>query len=138
MSRVPFYNNSVELSNMWYESHKNVLRMVCMELNQSEKIDELITKVLGEKPKPKKMKDPNKPKRAKTGWMYFCDDLRPKVLKKWRSTNRKIVVGEVAKELGNKWRKISAKDKVKYQQKAVADKKRWVSEVQKYNVENNL
>ena len=87
MSLLPFYNNSVELNNLWFESHKSVLRMVCMELGHTDKIDEMVEKILGEKQKPKKMKDPNKPKRAKTSWMYFCDDLRPKVMKKHKSQN---------------------------------------------------
>ena len=72
-----FHNNTASLNDLFYESHASVLKMVAMELGASDKIPELLEKILGSKLKIKAPKDPNKPKRAKTAFMYY----------RWRTIN---------------------------------------------------
>ena len=62
MSSFMFHNNTASLNDLFYESHASVLKMVAMELGASEKIPELMEKILGNKLKIKAPKDPNKPK----------------------------------------------------------------------------
>ena len=70
MSVFLFNNNTAALNELWYESHASILKMVCMELDATDKIEELTEKYLGEKLKVKAPKDPNKPKRGKSGFMF--------------------------------------------------------------------
>jgi len=49
MSVFLFNNNTAALNELWYESHASVLKMVCMELDATDKIEELTEKYLGEK-----------------------------------------------------------------------------------------
>ena len=77
-----FHNNTASLNDLFYESHASVLKMVAMELGAADKIPELLEKILGPKLKIKAPKDPNKPKRAKTAFMYYCEQHRPALLEK--------------------------------------------------------
>ena len=65
MSATLYFNNTNELSSLWWDSHASVVKRVCMELGQSDNMNDVVEKILGPKPKIKKMKDPNKPKKAK-------------------------------------------------------------------------
>ena len=49
MSVFLFNNNTAALNDLWFESHASILRMVCMELDATDKIEELTEKYLGEK-----------------------------------------------------------------------------------------
>ena len=51
-----FHNNSATLNDLWYESHASILKMVCMELGATDRIEELSEKYLGEKMKMKQPK----------------------------------------------------------------------------------
>ena len=41
MSGLLFHNNTVSMNDVWFESHVSLLKSVCMELGQPEKINEL-------------------------------------------------------------------------------------------------
>ena len=69
-----------------------------MEFGQSEKIDEMLAKYLGDKLKVKAPKDPNKPKRSKSG-LVFCDEHRPALLQKAKKGGKKVNIGEISKAL---------------------------------------
>ena len=84
MSQLMFHNNSVALNDLWYESHASVIRRVCIELNQTDKSNELLEKILGQKMKMKAQKDPNKPKRSKTAFLHFCDAKRGTLMDKYK------------------------------------------------------
>ena len=45
MSHFLFHNNTSELNELWYESHA-ILRMVCMELGATDRIEEFTKKYL--------------------------------------------------------------------------------------------
>ncbi len=84
----------------------------------------------------KKMKDPTLPKKAKSGFMFFCDEYRPALINAYKEKNLKVVIAEVAKELGKKWGKL--KTKVKYDKLAATDKERYADAMSEYNEKNGL
>ena len=49
MSSYLFHNNTAGLNDLWFESHSSLLKMLCMELGATDRIDELSQKYLGEK-----------------------------------------------------------------------------------------
>lgn len=109
-----------------------------MELDATDRIEELRAKYLGDKLKIKAPKDPNKPKRGKTGFMYFCDEYRPGLMDAERKQNKKINLGEIAKALGASWKKLSKKKLEKYVKLAEKDKERYEKEISEYNEKNGL
>ena len=78
--------------------------------------------------KGKKEKDENKPKRAKTGYIFFCQDKRNEVKKK----NPNASFGEIGSALGKMWRELGEKEKAKYLKKNEDDKKRYEQEIENY------
>ena len=136
MAGLLFHNNTVSMNDVWYESHVSLLKSVCMELGQPEKINELQAKLMGDKMKIKAKKDPNLPKKAKSGFMFFCDEHRPKLIDEQRKKNKKVVISEVAKALGASWKKL--KSKTKYDKLAAKDKERYAEAMSEYNEKNGL
>ncbi|MED6192070.1 FACT complex subunit ssrp1 [Stylosanthes scabra] len=82
----------------------------------------------GKKKKQKKKKDPNAPKRAMSGFMFFSQMERENLKK----TNPGISFTDVGRVLGEKWKKMSAEEKEPYEAKARADKKRYKDEISGY------
>ena len=138
MSVYLFHNNTASLNEIWFESHASILRMVCMELGATDRIDELTEKYLGEKLKIKAPKDPTKPKRGKTGFMFYCDEHRGKLMKKFTDKGEKVKIGEIAKKLGASWKKLTEKQKKPYEAKAAKDKERYQTAMAEYNEKNGL
>ncbi len=138
MSHFLFHNNTSELNELWYESHAAILRMVCMELGATDRIEEFTKKYLGDKVKIKAYKDPNKPKRAKTAFMFYCQKHRPALMEKQRKKNKKVEIGKIAKVLGENWKKIKDKQKNEFIALATADKERYDKEIAEYNEKNGL
>jgi len=137
MSVYLFHNNTASLNEIWFESHASILRMVCMELGETDRIDELTEKYLGEKLKIKAPKDPTKPKRGKSGFMYYCDKHRPALIEKARQ-NGKVEIGKIAKILGAGWKKCKTKDKNEFEALAKKDKERYEKEIAEYNEKNGF
>tara|TARA_B110000858_G_C17498000_1_gene334673 strand:- start:168 stop:509 length:342 start_codon:yes stop_codon:yes gene_type:complete len=113
--------------------------MVAMECGSVDKIPELMEKVLGSKLKVKAPKDPNKPKRAKTSFMYYCDQHRPALLANEKKKGNKINIGNIAKALGKSWKKLETDaQKKKWNTLALADKERYEKAIHEYNEKNGL
>ena len=137
MSNPLFHNNTVNINDVWFESHNSLLQQLCVELGHTDKIDEMREKFLGVKLKMKAYKDPNKPKRAKAAYFYFCDEARPAIIKKHKKAagkKGKINMGNIAKELAAMWKATG--DKKKYLDLAAADKERYASQMSAYNDKN--
>jgi hypothetical protein len=79
-------------------------------------------------PKKKKLKDENAPKKAKTSYMYFCDEMRSKL----RDENPEMKMTEITKILGSTWKDLSDDEKGVYVKKASKDKKRFENEIVGY------
>ncbi|KAK7293289.1 hypothetical protein RJT34_16152 [Clitoria ternatea] len=82
----------------------------------------------GKKKKQKKKKDPNAPKRAMSGFMFFSQMERENLKK----SNPGISFTDVGRVLGEKWKKMSVEEKEPYEVKARADKKRYKDEISDY------
>ena len=68
--------------------------------------------------KPKK--DPLKPKRALSAYMFFVQDYRERI----KEENPNASFGEVGKLLGAKWKEMSDAEKKPYEKQATEDKVR--------------
>tara|TARA_Y100001970_G_C14182415_1_gene830586 strand:- start:478 stop:915 length:438 start_codon:yes stop_codon:yes gene_type:complete len=133
MANSQFHDNQAMLNTLYYESHKSLVERVCMALGQTEKTEEMVELLLGEKVKMKFKKDPNKPKKPKSGFLFFCDEHRPKMIDSQKKKNKKVVIGDIAKELGKKWKKLSDSQKAKYSGMNEKDKERYSKELEVYN-----
>jgi len=76
--------------------------------------------------KRKRTKDPNAPKRALSGFFFFCHDERPKV----KAIHPSYGVGDIAKEMGKRWEVCQIKPK--YEAMAQKDKARYEKEMAEY------
>lgn len=80
------------------------------------------------KKKQKKKKDPNAPKRALSGFMFFSNMERENIKK----SNPGIAFTDVGRVLGDKWKKMTVEEKEPYEAKARQDKKRYKDEISGY------
>lgn len=133
MANIRIHNDTKALNHLWFESHKNLLTSLCIEFGKTDQIDDMIKKFLCEPVKIKTLKDPNKPKRAKSAYLFYCDDHRPKILDSLRKKKKKVNIAEVSKQLGAKWKGLSDTAKVPYEAKAQADRERYQEEMEEYN-----
>jgi len=78
--------------------------------------------------KPRKKKDPNAPKRPKSAWMYFGEEMRPKIKVEHPGVQQK----EILQLLGEKWKELTDEEKEPYQKKAKKDKNRYETEKANY------
>ena len=135
MANTRYHNDSSTLNHLWYESHKNLLTSLCIEFDQADQIDDMIEKFLCKPIKMKTLKDPNKPKRAKSAYLYYCEEHRNKVITKLRNNKTvpkgKIMV-ETSKKLGSMWQNLDEKARAPFAQKASVDKERYVDEMEQY------
>ena len=133
MAHLPFHNDTVSLNHIWYQSQKNMIATVCIKLGQHDKIAELTTSLLGDPLKIKPMKDPERPNRPTSGYLYFCQDARPAIMKKMSKNNTKLVLGDIAKALGRDWKVLSDNKRKIYEDKSKTDKERYEVEIEQYN-----
>jgi len=76
----------------------------------------------------RKKKDPNAPKRPLSAFFLFCADERAAV----KAQHPGYSVGEVARELGEKWNKVTAEVKSKYEGRVQQEKQRYEKEMDTY------
>jgi ABC-type transporter MlaC component len=76
----------------------------------------------------RKKKDPNAPKRPLSAFFLFCADERANV----KALHPSYSVGEVAKDLGEKWNKVTPEQKQKYESRVQAEKQRYEKEMDTY------
>ncbi|XP_010925368.1 FACT complex subunit SSRP1 [Elaeis guineensis] len=69
----------------------------------------------------KKKKDPNAPKRAMSGFMFFSNAERENIKK----SNPGMAFTDVGRALGERWKKMSAEEKEPFEAMARADSKRY-------------
>ena len=128
MDTLPFHNNTAVINELWYDSHRNLIVKIATELDSIDKIDSLVDKFLGKAMKMKKFKDPNKPKRAKTSYLYFCEEMRPGV----KNKHPELKMGGIMKELGKMWQELPEDKKEKYNKLYEDDKLRYEEEMEEY------
>ncbi|XP_057957870.1 FACT complex subunit SSRP1 [Malania oleifera] len=106
------------------ESKKEASSKASSSKKRSKDVDDGGSK----KRKQKKKKDPNAPKRAMSGFMFFSKIERENLKK----TNPGISFTEVGRVLGDRWKKMTVEEKEPFEAKAREDKKRWKDEVSGY------
>ena len=87
--------------------------------------------LLEENEKTKKKKDKNAPKGAKSAYIIFCADERPKIKEEEPGMDSK----KIASELGKRWKELKEDDEEKvkeYQTMAEKDKVRFKTEMENY------
>ena len=87
---MEFHNNTQTINELWFMSHRDLLEKTLIECNCLDRMEELSEKLLGQQLKIKKLKDPNRPKRAKTSFIFYCNDHRDKI----RKSNPKLKLSE--------------------------------------------
>ena len=132
MANLRFHNDTVSLNHLWYESHKNLITSLCIEFDKTDDIDAMTDKFLCAPIKMKALKDPNKPKRAKSAYLFYCADHRPKILDKLRKKKQKINIADVSKKLGAMWGVLDDKAKTPYTKSAETDRNRYKDEMEQY------
>jgi len=75
-----------------------------------------------------KKKDPNAPKRPKSGWIIYSTKVRPEFKKKHADAS----FGELTQKISEKWKTMTADDKKPYEEEAAKDKKRYEAENKAY------
>jgi hypothetical protein len=88
-----------------------------------------VSKLIDSSTRVKRKKDPNAPKKWKTGYILFCVDQRDKLKKE----NEGLSATEVTSRLGALWKNLSDKEKSKYEESSKKDKNRYENEMQSYN-----
>jgi hypothetical protein len=96
-------------------------------------IDSYMKTTKPRKPRAKKEKDPNAPKRAKTAYIFFANEVRPRVKKE----NPEAKFGEISSIIGAEWNALSDKKKAPYVKMSENDKKRAAQEKEKYESEDS-
>jgi len=132
MDNLVFNKDTRDINNMWYESHKNLIAMICVDLGHQEKSEELVKKYLGEKVKIKKLRDPNKPKRSKSSYLFFCNKHRNVVMTKLKTKNDKFKIGDVQRILGSMWRNLKSEEKQPYIDESLEDKELYKQKMEEY------
>ena len=123
-----FYNNTVDINDIWYESHRSIIERVAIDCEAGDRVDELVEKFLDKPLKIKKRRDPRIPKRPMTSFMFFCNEFRNQI---W-AENPEFKMGDVAKELGKRWKQLSEVQKEKYSKMNEVDKERYEEEYETY------
>tara|TARA_B100001250_G_C19639908_1_gene717785 strand:- start:151 stop:576 length:426 start_codon:yes stop_codon:yes gene_type:complete len=139
MSHLAYYNSSVQINDIFYESHKNLIEKVCKDLDSGNKVDELVKKYL-DKPDLKAKKDPNKPKKPKSSFLLFCDEERSKLIekeKKGLKKGEKFNLGAVQKKLGEMWGKLSKDKKSKFDMATEKAKEEYYDKLTDYETSIN-
>ena len=83
---------------------------------------------------PKTKKDPNKPKGAKTAFMFFVEAER---VRRPPPAGEKHEFGLFTKSCGELWQQMSEDDKIPYQRKSDQDKVRHQREMENYFPESD-
>lgn len=124
---MEFHNNLSSIMKSMIKSHESIIRSVCDELNVHDEtvINDLVKKLLDTSfSTVKAKKDPNRVKRAKSGYLFFCDDKRKEV----QLANPGKNMGDISKCLGKLWSEINEDDKQKYNDLHAEDVQRYEDE----------
>ena len=132
MSNLRFQNDTCALHHLFYESHKNLITSICIETDNVDKIAELVDKYLGPPQKLKLRRDPKKPTRPKSSYLFYCDVHRGPIMDDIRKKGENIKISEISKVLGKLWKAISDEEKLPFEEKAKKDRNRYTDEMQAY------
>ena len=122
---MEYHNNLASLVKNIQKSHEAIITAVCEELECPEKAVELIAKLLDTSfTSVKAKKDPNRVKKPKSAYMFFCAEHREEIM----TNNKGMKMGDIAKLLGSMWRDVSDSDRAKFQKMNEIDIERYEEE----------
>jgi len=130
MAHLEFHNNLVDISTVFYQSHADLIRNLCIELDAVDRVKEFEEKYLDKKLKLKPKKDPKKPKKPKTSYMFYCEHLRND--SKIQKELKELKMSDQSKKFGTMWGNLKEKEKQKFIDLAESDKSRYEEEMQNY------
>ena len=118
-----------------FELSAELIKNICSDLNKKNKANEMINKYLKKEDIiNKKIQKKSGVKRPKTSYIYFLEDVRPKIAKKYPDDK----LGDISKRIGKLWQSLSNKDKDKYEKLAKKDIERFRKEGGKNNIETDI
>ena len=82
----------------------------------------------GKEKKKRQKKDKNAPKRATTAFMAYSNSIRSQVQKE----NPGMKITDISKEIGIRWKALSAEDRAPFDEMANSDKVRYAAEMKAY------
>jgi ABC-type transporter MlaC component len=85
------------------------------------------------KKKKRAKKDPNAPKRALSAFFFFSNDKRQEV----SGEHPEWKVGQIAQELGHRWKALTDEERIIFEKKAQEDKERYAEEMRAYRNETS-
>ena len=132
MSYLRFQNDTSALHHLFYESHKNLITSICIETDNVDKIAELVDKYLGPPQKLKLRRDPKKPTRPKSSYLFYCDVHRRPIMEQTKESGKNIKISEISKLLGKAWGVLSPTEKLPFEEQAKKDRCRYADEMQGY------
>ena len=132
MSHLEYYNNLKSTVDIFRDSHLDLLKSVCVELNVMDKYDGLVSKYIDKTINLKAKKDPNLPKKQRNKFLIFCEHERARM----KDNNEKLSFSDMTKVLSQRWKSLSDEDQKKYLDIANLDKDRYNHEMDLYR--NNL
>ena len=119
-----------------YSISLDLIKNICNDLNETDKIEMFVEKYLlkSNNKSIKKIKDKNAPKRNKSAYMFFQEDVRPKLKAKFPNDS----LGQLSKRLGKLWGDLKEKDKKKYEKLAEKDKLRYEKDLSNYKTGDKI
>ena len=105
-----------------------------------EQIMTLVPQRAKKEPGEKKLRDPDKPTRGKSAYLFFCQDHRAAAkeeLEEELGEDEKVTVGQVTKKLGEMWKEFKedeekAEELAAYEASATEDKERYDEQMKGY------
>jgi len=76
-----------------------------------------------------KLKDPSKPKRGKSAFLYYCDHNRSKLREKFPD----LTIKQIVSKLGSSWQELKSQGQInEYEQMSMNDRNRYKAEMKTY------
>lgn len=76
-----------------------------------------------------KLKDPTKPKRGKSAFLYYCDHNRSTLREKFPD----LTIKQIVSKLGSSWQELKTEGKInEYEQMSMNDRNRYKTEMKNY------
>merc|ERR1711993_10857 len=119
---------SKEVSKRWKEVDEvTKQRFEALAISDKNRFDQEMKDYKPPPPKSaKKQKDPNAPKGRMYSFMFFCNEMRPKI---WKE-QPELKMTELAPKISALWKELKEDQKKKFEEMAEADKKRYESEME--------
>lgn len=132
MAHYEYYSAMRNIMETSRSSQISLIERVCADLGAPERADELVEKYIDDSIRIKKFKDKNAPKKAKSGYMLYCEKNRVAAKK---SLPKDAPFGDIIKKMASQWNALDTAGKEEYVQLAEDDKVRYARELEEYKAD---